>query len=536
VTGATAAPTIRSVPLGGGALARAAAGGAPPGDWYVPMPSSAEEWRARSERTRRADDAWLAALRPAIAATGPAAERLARAARGGVLVTTGQQPGLFGGPMYTWSKALSALALADALERATGIPAAPLFWAATDDADFEEAATTHIAVTGGVQTLRLARPADDASGRPLAHVPLGEVGPLLDALERATGSAAFPEVLRVVRDAYAPDATVGGAYVSLVAAMLNPIGIAVLDASHAAVREATFPIVREALARAAGVESALERRTREIEGAGFPAQVESVPGLSLVFRLGRAKERVRVADAESVARAARATDLSPNVLLRPVAERAILPTVAYVAGPGELAYVAQATAVADALGAERPLAVPRWSGMIVEPQVQRLLERCGVRPEELSDPSAPERAVAERAMPAAAREALAALRRSIEETAATLSATTDPSGVGAPAPAVVDGARRSLVARVQRLERRFLAAAKRGEVAAMRDLSTLRGALRPFGRPQERTLNLIPMLARHGPALLAAMLEEARAHAVRLVERDSAIAPRKAPERRPASR
>jgi uncharacterized protein YllA (UPF0747 family) len=536
MTLASTAPIVRSVPLGGGALARAVVAGTPPADWYVPIPSTPDAWRARASSTRRPDDAWLAALRPAIAASGAAAERLARAARGGVLVTTGQQPGLFGGPMYTWAKALSALALADALERATGIPAAPLFWAATDDADFDEAAATHVAVTGGVETLRLARPREDGAGRPLASVPLGDVGPLLDALEQATGAASFPEVLRTLRRAYAPESTIGGSYVSLVSAILNPLGIAVLDASHPAVRDATLPILRQALDGAERIEAALGRRTREIEGAGFPAQVELVPGLSLVFRIGHAKERVRVAEAAGVAGAAGASELSPNVLLRPIVERAILPTAAYVAGPGELAYFAQATAVADALGAERPLAVPRWSAMIVEPHVQRLLDRHGLRPEELSDPSAPERAIAERAMPATARTALDALHRSIEEAASALSAATEPSGVGAPAPAVVDGARRSLLVRVERLERRFLAAAKRGEAAAMRDLATLRGALRPFGRPQERTLNLLPMLARHGPALLDLMLEEARAHAARLVERQSPVAPQDAPARRPAGR
>ncbi|HEX6058742.1 MAG TPA: bacillithiol biosynthesis BshC [Gemmatimonadaceae bacterium] len=523
-------PIARTVPLGGGPLAAAVAAGTAPDRWYVPRPRTIEAWRERAEATRGAAGGWLESLEPAIEAEGAASARLRRAANGGVLVTTGQQPGLFGGPMYTWSKALAALALADALEEATGIPTAPLFWAATDDADFEEAAVTHLAVTGGVETLRLAPPPPELAGRPLAELPLGDVEPLLAALERASGSGAVPDVLRLVRERYRSDATIGGAYVGLLRGMLAPLGIAVLDSSHARVRDAAFPTLRAALERAGDLEAAIDRRATELREAGYEPQVGPVPGLTLVFRLDGSKARIRVADADRALAESSPGDLAPNVLLRPVVERAILPTVAYVAGPGELAYFAQVGAVAEVLGRPRPLAVPRWSGMIVEPHIRRLLERRELAPEALADPSAPEREAAARAMPSAARDALAQLRRDIDRAAVTLSGVTTPSGVGAPPPAVVEGARRALAARVERLERRYLAAAKRGEEAALRDLATLRGALRPLGQPQERVLNLLPMIARHGAPLLAAMMAEARRHAIRLLGGTAGSAPE-----RPAS-
>lgn len=518
-------PTVRSVPLGGSPLARAVVEGTAPPAWYERAPATAAGWRERAERTRGTAGAWLESLAPAIDASGAAATRLAQAADGGVVVTTGQQPGLFGGPMYTWSKALAALALADALEEATGIPTAPLFWAATDDADFAEAAVTHLAVAGGVETLRLAPPPATLAGRPMSEVPLGEIGAQLAALERASGSVAFPDVLLATRAAYTPGATVGGAYVRLLREVLGPLGVSVLDSSHERVREAAHPTLRAALAHAAEIEAASARRAAELREAGHAPQVEPVPGLSLVFRLAGAKERIRVSDASRELAAASPSALSPNVLLRPVVERAIVPTVAYVAGPGELAYFGQVSAVADAIGAARPLAVPRWSGIVVEPHVQRLLDRHGLTVDDLADESRPEREIALRAMPEEARRELEELRRSIERAAASLSRSTAPSGVGAPPNAVVEGARRSLLDRVDRLERRYLAAAKRGQASAMRDLATLRGALRPLGRPQERTLNLLPMLSRHGPALVERMLAEARRHAARLVTDETASAP-----------
>src|SRR5687767_13715698 len=128
------APQGITEPLGGSALAQAVARGVTAVEWYAHSPRSDEEWSRRaSEVARSASGDRLSALSPALKASGRAAERLDAVARGkGVLVTTGQQPGLFGGPMYTWSKALSAIALADALEDAIGIPVAPVFWAATD--------------------------------------------------------------------------------------------------------------------------------------------------------------------------------------------------------------------------------------------------------------------------------------------------------------------------------------------------------------------------------------------------------------------
>src|SRR5439155_4896471 len=145
----TAARRSRVVtePLGGSPLSRAVQERRLPPDLQPWSPNGIREWREHAERVRGARSAsWYDELRPALAPTGAAATRIERvAAEGGVLITTGQQAALFGGPVYTLSKALSALALADQLERDLGMPTCPLFWAATDDADFLEASLIHVA-------------------------------------------------------------------------------------------------------------------------------------------------------------------------------------------------------------------------------------------------------------------------------------------------------------------------------------------------------------------------------------------------------
>src|SRR5437867_4131847 len=177
-------------PLGGSALSQAVQARRLPHDIQLWSPSSSDEWREHAARVRgTADSGWLEILRPALAARGAAAERLERAAGGrGLVVTTGQQTGLFGGPLYTLAKALTAIALADALEEQIGIPVAPVFWAATDDADFLEASVTYAADADGLHELKLEnRP---PPGTPMALTPLGDVTPLLEHLRKTCGSAA----------------------------------------------------------------------------------------------------------------------------------------------------------------------------------------------------------------------------------------------------------------------------------------------------------------------------------------------------------
>ena len=499
--------------FGGRALTRALLDGGS-ADWLEPAPNGMAAWAARVRSVGAGADRGLAArLWPAFGDPRDAAgDRLRRALAAGVVVTTGQQPGLFGGPLYGWHKALTALALADALADAVpGVPVAPVFWAATDDADWREAAATWIAVPGGARELRLAGPPTD--GIPMADVPLdrAEMLGLAEALRAGAGSATHGEALALAGRCYDGGTTVGGAYVALMRGVLEPMGIAVLDASHPAAREAMDAGCRAALAAAGDIDRALTARDAEIRGRGLEPQVSGVAGLSLVFRKRDAgKRRIPLAEAATAARAAGAGELGPNVLLRPVLERAILPTVAYAAGPGEYAYFAQSTAVAEALGAARPLALPRWSGTIIEPHVRRVLDRHRLAPGDLRDPHAAERRIAAAGVPPEARARLDAARATLDAAVASLGTALRPLGVPA---AVPEGLRRTIGHRIDRLERRILAAVKRREAEAMRDVATARGALFPNGARQERALNLIPLLARHGPGLLRDLLAAASGHA-----------------------
>ena len=506
-------PEIISHPLALAAVSRAAMSGEAD-TRYLPRPRGKAGWteRAAAVNASVATD-WLERLHPAIDTGGEASSRLSRVAGGkGIVVTTGQQPGLFGGPIYTISKAFSALALADSIEKLTGIPAAPVFWAATDDTDFREASKIAVAVPGGARELVM----DSAVpiGPSMAEMPLGDLSALLAELSAACGSGA-DQITALVARLYQPAATVGSAYVGLLRELFAPLGISVLDASHEAVREASLPVLKAALEKGDDIAKAISSNNAAIEKDGFDLQVQDVAGLSLVFEKTPAGRR-RIPRKRGARDIAPGADLGPNVLLRPIVERQILPTVAYVGGPAEIAYFAQLGPIADTLGVPRPLIVPRWSCTIVEPHVRKILDETGLTPDELQDPHAAETRLAREQLPESLRREISALRKAIEERAAALSAAS-AEGDPLAAKAVVEGLRHNIAHRVDRFERRVVAAWKRRNAEVMHDVATARGSLFPFGRPQERTLSFVPFLARYGKKLQESMLAKAAEHAQTLL-------------------
>lgn len=514
MTGLAESVRVITEPLGGSPLSRAAQECRLPSPIQPWWPHSAAEWGAHIGRVRASAAAgWLDAIEPAVQAAGPAKDRLARAGREGVVVTTGQQAGLFGGPLYTLSKAVSALALADVLQERLGVAAAPVFWAATDDADFQEAAETWVASAEGLHRLALA--AAPPTGTPMARTPLGDTSELLRQLHRACGSGAHERYFELARAAFSGQHTLGGGYVELLRRLLEPLGIAVLDSSHAVVRARATPLLHRALERAGGVHDALAARSQAIRAAGFEPQVDDDRGLSLVFsNAGGVKRRLSVEEARAIETGA-GSPFSPNVLLRPVIERAILPTVAYVAGPGELAYFAQVGSVAQSLDAAAPVAVPRWSGTVIERFTDRALSRLGIAPGDAANRHALEKRFARETMPPAVTEAWTRLQEQVAESVVALDGAVRETSL-VPAP-VIEGLRRSLAHKLARAERRLLAAAKRRAGQVRGDIEVVANALYPNGQRQERVLNFVPMLARSGDELVAAMLAEARSHAGALV-------------------
>ncbi|MDE3164996.1 MAG: bacillithiol biosynthesis cysteine-adding enzyme BshC, partial [Acidobacteriota bacterium] len=305
-----------------------------------------------------------------------ALERLAHP--GTVAVVTGQQVGLFSGPCYTVYKILHAVKLAASLS-ANGVPAVPVFWLATEDHDFAE--VNHAWVFDSTH-----RPVRVEMPRPVAGQPSGTVTledlPLAELRAALAGFPFAAETLAAVEAAYRPGSTMGQAFQALLRTLLRKFDILYLDPLLPEFRALAAPALRRAVEAAPELTAALLERNRELAAAGYHAQVHIEDSTSLFFLLEDGKRlglRRGGSDYTHHARrfttadlAARASALSPNALLRPVIQDSMLPTVAYIGGPAEVAYLAQSAVLYRSLLGRQPLAVPRTGFTLFDAHAAKL--------------------------------------------------------------------------------------------------------------------------------------------------------------------
>ena len=444
---------------------------------------------------RRVPEPLLAATLP-----GPGRDRLAA---GDVLVvTTGQQPGLFTGPLYTIYKALSAIALATRLERDWGAPVVPVFWVAGDDHDFHEANHATVLNTAGMPVrIVLRERASDAPAWPLAREQGGpEILTALDRLREETPDTEFKgAILSWLEAAYRPEVTLADAFARALNELLGARGLAVTRPYAEPVKRQMAPLLLRGLDLTLDdgltpvlLEASLGRDRVRRDGTGFVTR--------------RSGERFSAAELRQVAATA-PERLSPNVLLRPVVEAALWPTVAYVAGPGELGYLPDAAPLYRALDVTPQTPVPRWSGALVEARVDRLLAKHGLAPHDLAyPPGEMETRLVRDDVPEEVADALEGLQRDLRESYGRLS-----GGVGRVDPTLertVESARNAALAGMKEIEKKVVAALKRTSDSMVSQLARARASLYPGGEPQERVLTYPSMAIRYGPALLDVLMDE----------------------------
>jgi bacillithiol biosynthesis cysteine-adding enzyme BshC len=436
----------------------------------------------------------------------PLLEELARP--GTVAVVTGQQLGLYTGPAYTVYKALTVVKLAEALREA-GVRAVPVFWAPTEDHDFAE--VNHCHVFGhGFEPVRLRMEAD---GGPRQMVGTRIVRRLPeDELARAIGRMPFgEEAVEMARRAYRPGVTLTEAFRRMLAEMLHPYELLVVDPLEEGIRKLAAPFLRAAAEAAPGLNTKLRERARELEAAGYHAQVLIEAETSLFFRIeGNDRHTLRVRDGRhSVGEREYAADelaveaekLSPNAVLRPVMQDYLLPTVAYAGGPAEIAYFAQAEVIYRELLGRMPVAVPRASFTFVPAAEAERMEKFGLSVPALLRPEADVReTAARRLVPAGLQEEYAEVRRRQGELIAKLEAATVALD-----PTLAKAMRRSgakMSYQLEKMEQKVAREALRRADRAGAGVSKLVKLVYPERHLQERYYSFLPFYAEHGPELV----------------------------------
>ncbi len=448
---------------------------------------------------------------------------------GALVVTTGQQPGLFTGPLYTIYKALSTVALARIMERQWQRPVVPVFWAAGDDHDFAEAShTSWITGDGAVRNVSLPPRPPDAPLTPLYRELLGgNIAELLDTFAGDVPASEFRTwTIEWLRRYYRPEVSLAAGFAGALAELLAPSGIVCLQSTHPVVKRAAARHLIRALGLARELDADLEHRMDELMTLGLDPGVPVGEGATLVMLEGpmgrdrlllddggyitrRGRERYDLEALQRIA-AAEPERLSPNVLLRPVVESALLPTVAYLGGPGELRYLALTAPIYERMRVPRQTVLPRWSGVIVEPKVDRILEKFGIDLLELLEPPGTlEARLVRSQLPDSVTRTLQALREELisgYDRLARGAAEIDPTLTKS-----VQGTKNQALATLKDVEKKLLQHLKRRQEVELGQLARARVLVLPEGQPQERVLTIASFLARYGPALLQELSESIEA-------------------------
>jgi bacillithiol biosynthesis cysteine-adding enzyme BshC len=430
-------------------------------------------------------------------------------------VVTGQQPGLFLGPLLTLHKAVSAIALARRLSSRHGRAVVPVFWIVAEDDDPSEIDALSIAAKAGVETVRLFPGGAPAERRTFAALSLG------DAFERARAetvallpaggaSARLAERLADASRLGTPVAS----FARLLGALLGPLGLVVADPSDPALKALLAPIFRREAGDPLATARAAAGAASRLEALGLRAQVRPDPSQPAFFVLEGGR-RARPAAASAASLASHPERLVPNVLLRPVCQDYLFPAVATVAGPAEVAYLGQTGEAYARHGVPRPVVAPRLSALLVEPEVARVLDRHAI------DLAVLRRAPSALAAPSADPPELSALERPSADLDAALGRLEERlAGDAPPLAAMVAGARRKVAFEVQRVRERGRKELDRASEDFRRQAARARDRLFPDGRLQERVLSPLPFLARWEalPESLAALYDplDARPVIVRL--------------------
>jgi bacillithiol biosynthesis cysteine-adding enzyme BshC len=479
-----------------------------------------ESWREGPHASSQRPAHWpdlISLLAEQNASPSPAAAAALEALRNGAgTVATGQQVGLFGGPLFTPFKAATALARARQAT-AAGRPHAAIFWLATEDHDFAE--INHVVFPARRELRTLTWASAPEAARPVGGILLDEsITPLVDEARELLGAS---DAMEALAEAYRPGRTLAQAFAEFYSRAFAAQGLLVLDASGREFHRMGAPVLRAAVECADEFTATLLDRNRELEAAGYHAQVTVGPQSSLLFLIDeKTGERVALkrtppsaaepdgqwqagrqsySTADLVALLEAAPErISPSALLRPVFQDFLLSTSAIIGGPAEIAYFAQSAVLYERILGRVTPALPRFSGTLVEPAIGALLNQHGLTLEEVfaETPASLAQRLAERAMPGEEK-------RKLESAGAALEAELTPlvdwmraldAGLGQSAETAA-GKIRYQMGRLRSLAANF---ELQREASLTRHAEAINQALYPGGGLQERLHGAAYYFARHG--------------------------------------
>lgn len=449
-----------------------------------------------------------------------------------LFVVTGQQVGLFGGPLFVYYKALTAILFADRLTREFSHPVIPLFWLQTEDHNFAEVRSADLISAGG-ELVSLELPDEERSQKRVsvqAKILSSHIDPLVAQLEEAlTGLPHSQEFVPLCRRHYTPGASYSSAFRSLLAELFADTPLLFFDPSSSYLHRAKADLFRQSIEQMPEVDTLLADQSNKL---GQSVQVKHSPGSPLLFihPSGPAGPRYRLlptkpdhasGSSDVTSSSWSIPDLrteysyndlmtlldeqpdhfSSSALLRPILQNKLIPTLAQVVGPAELNYLAQITPLYPLFGCSAPMILPRATFLLIEDKTQRYLGSLKLSVEEASSlsPTSLQTLVVERADGKAVAPSI--LYRNFEDGFAELFTPLEQS-INATDPTlstVTKKTRQNILHQVSVLTEKYNRALAAGDTVRQQRLSLLVNTLlQPRGRAQERVISPLYFLSRYG--------------------------------------
>ncbi len=437
---------------------------------------------------------------------------------GTVAILTGQQAGLFTGPLYTVYKALSAIRMAECF-RNRGIDAVAVFWAATEDHDFEEISKAFFLGSTGTEVEFALPPADKFAGLPVGKVPIPASFDRVfaDQMAKLPDSEWKDDVAAMLGE-WKSGRLIADSFCSQLQVLFKNYGLIVVDPLDPGIKKLSAPIYSDAVSRSEEIVSALVERSKELEVEGYHAQVQVSPDYFPLFYHGddavrrairRRGDEYQVIDTKTRFTKNELIELardepdrfSPGVMLRPIVQDHLFPTVCYFGGAAEVAYFAQNSEVYRILGRPPTAILHRQSFTLVEPRHARALEKYDLKFADMFRGFDDlRREVVERYVNPSAARLFADAEEGINLHLNSLD--QELSSIDPTLAANLATRRRKIAYHLAALRKKFHRVQLERDEIADRRLRSLFGSLLPDGHLQERKLNVGNFLLGYGPQLI----------------------------------
>jgi len=451
----------------------------------------------------------------------------ALAQKNSLAIVTGQQVGLFGGPLFTLYKALTCLKLAESLSARLGKKVTPIFWLAADDDDIAE--VNHVTVMNRDNELMpLSCEFDTNERRPVTQVHLtANIENSHQLLADAIIETEFKkDILEALRKSYETNASLPEAFARWLTNLLEPLGLVVMNPADPEFKKLSAPLFAQEIAANSPSTTAALQAMEKLTAAAYTPQVPLRPGRLNLFYVQAQRHALELhgdhlTSTDDVLKFSRAElleqvqqtpeNFSPNVILRPVLQDFLFPTIAYVAGPAEVAYFAQLRGVYEAFNVPMPAIFPRQSMTLLEKKISHVLEKYRLQISDFwtAQGNAAEELIGHILKREAADGLFAPVAEARDELSRRLAELKNRAvAVDATLGGFIEKEQGKIFHQLETIEKKLLQAAKKQNDTLAQQITKAAHALYPHRHLQERELSFVSYLCKYGRSLIQRLYEQ----------------------------